>query len=139
MKVLIIEDRKPLADEYIRIFGHLLEGEYSYTHVPTIEAAIGSLETENWDAILVDSELGAPCMFPIGSEEDDGIKINNGYDLVKMRRGIEDSTDGIDRSFIMAIAANRVALTFFQDVGTDAGFLKIEMPDMAQAIKELSK
>lgn len=139
MKVLIVEDLQPIAEEYIRIFRHLNEGDYTYTHVPSIEAAISALFEENWDVVLMDSELGAPSMYPVGSMEEDGVKVNNGYDLVKLRRDLEDAEPEIDRAFIIAATTNRVALRLFQDVGTDTGFLKLEILKMAKVIKELSK
>ncbi len=139
MRILIIESKKALVGEYLRIFNHMLVGDYDFTHVPTIEAAIPAIESENWDAILVDSDLGAPCVFPIGASEEDGLKISTGYEIVKMRREVEEAMPEVDRSFIMAIATNQVALTLFQGVGADTGFLKLDIPKMARVIEELSK
>jgi hypothetical protein len=134
MRVLIIEDRQGLADEYLRIFNHLLVGDYSYTHVPSIEAAIPPLAQENWDVILIDQELGAPGLFPMG-EGEDGLRLSNGYDLVTFRRNIEDGVPDIAKSHIIGIAANKVALTFFNDVGASETLLKIFMPEMAESIR----
>jgi hypothetical protein len=134
MRVLIIEDRQGLADEYLRIFNHLLVGEYSYTHVLSIEAAIPPLAQENWDVILVDQELGAPGVFPMG-EEEDSLKLSNGYDLVTFRRNIEDGVEDIAKSHIIGIASNKVALTFFNDLGANETLLKIFMPEMAESIR----
>jgi len=136
MRVLIIEDRQALAEEYLRIFGHLLKGNYSYTHVPSVEAALSPLVEENWDVIFIDNELGQGAVYPPGSE--DGEKIISGYDLVKFRRGIEDAAKGIDKSYIIGIAANQVALAFFKNVGTDDEILKLNIPDMAHRVNDLA-
>jgi hypothetical protein len=136
MRVLIIEDRQALAEEYLRIFNHILKGDYSYTHVPSVEAALSPLAEENWDVIFIDNELGQGAVYPPGSE--DGIRLNNGYDLVRFRRDIEDTTDGVSKSYIIGIAANRVALTFFGDVGADDGMLKLHIPEMAERIQEIA-
>lgn len=135
MRVLIIEDRQPLADEYLRIFGHMLKGDYSYTHVPSIEAAVGPLDGENWDAILIDNELGPGGVFPKGASEEEGTRINNGYDLVSFRRTIEDEVEGIQKSYIIGIAANQVALRFFDQLGVDDSILKLYIPSMASALQ----
>lgn len=134
MRVLIIEDRQGLADEYLRIFNHLLEGEYSYTHVLSIEAAIPPLAQENWDVILVDQELGAPGAFPMG-EGEENLRLSTGYDLVTFRRNIEAGVPDITKSHILGIASNKVALNFFNDLGADETFLKIFMPEMAESIR----
>lgn len=136
MRVLIIEDRQALAEEYLRIFGHLLEGEYDYTHVPTIEASLKPLSEENWDVILIDNEMGQGAVFPEGASEEDGLKLNTGYDLVKFRRSIEEDSEVVSKSYIVGIAANQVALTFFTDMGTDNSILKLHIPAMATAIRE---
>lgn len=138
MRVLIIEDRQLLADEYIRIFGHILTGEHSYTHVSSIEAAGPPLAKENWDAILVDSEPGPGSVFPKGEAEEEGIKLNNGYDLVRFRRNIEDTVEGIQKSYIIGIASNRVALGFFEQVGADDSILKLFIPSMANALQSVA-
>lgn len=136
MRILIIEDRQALAEEYLRIFGHFLKGDYSYTHIPSIEAALAPLVEENWDVIFIDSELGPGAVYPPGSE--DGEKLNSGYDLVRFRRNIEDAAKNIDRSHIVGIAANHVALTFFLgEVGTDDAILKLFIPHMAEAIRDV--
>ena len=135
MRVLIIEDRQALAEEYLRIFGHLLKGDYSYTHVPSVEAALSPLVEENWDVIFIDNELGQGAVYPPGSE--DGEKISNGYDLVKFRREIENANEKIAQSHIVGIAANQVALTFFKDVGANDSILKLFIPHMAEAIRDV--
>ncbi|KKM18288.1 hypothetical protein LCGC14_1667220 [marine sediment metagenome] len=139
MRVLIIEDRQALAEEYLRIFGHLLKGDYSYTHVPSIEAAIDPLDGENWDVILVDNELGAGGLFPPkGVDEKNATRISNGYDLVKFRRDVECDDDDIHKSYIIGIAANQVALAFFKNVGTDDEILKLNIPGMAFRINDIA-
>ena len=137
MRVLIIEDRQALVDENLRIFGHMLEGDYSYTHVPSISAARDPLATENWDAILIDSDLGPGAIFPEGATEGDGIKLNNGYDLFSFRRNIEDSTEGIRKSYIIGIASNQVALRFFDQLGTNDSILKLFIPFMAEELQRV--
>ena len=77
MHVLIIEDRQALAEEYLRIFGHLLKGDYKYTHVSDIEGARLPLAEENWDVILIDNDLGPSSIFPEGASEEDGVKLSN--------------------------------------------------------------
>jgi DNA-binding NarL/FixJ family response regulator len=139
MKILIVEDRQPLADEYIRIFRHLNEGDFTYTHVPSISAAVKPLMSENWDVILMDSELGEGHVLEGAGTEGEDVKLNNGYDLVSFRRDAENNVEKISRSFIIAATPNRVALRLFQDVGTDTGFLKLEIPKMAAVIRELAK
>ena len=134
MRVLIIEDRQTLVEEYLRIFGHLLEGDYSYTHVPSIEAALSPLAEENWDVIFIDNELGQGAIYPPGT--DDGVKLSSGYDLVKFRRDMEDAMPPVEKSVIVGIAANQVALTFFKDVGADDSILKLFIPHMAEAIRD---
>jgi hypothetical protein len=136
MRILIIEDRQALAEEYLRIFAHLLEGDYSYTHVPSIEAACPPLVEENWDVIFIDNELGQGVIYPPGSE--DGEKLSNGYDLVKFRRDVEGANN-LTRSHIIGIAANQVALTFFKDVGADDAILKLLIPHMAETIQHIEK
>jgi hypothetical protein len=138
MRVLIIEDRQALAEEYLRIFAHLLEGEYDYTHVPSIEASLKPLSEENWDVIFVDNELGQGAVFPEGSDEEDGLKLSSGYDLVKFRRSIEEDSPVIATSHIVGIAANQVALTFFKDIGADDSILKLYIPHMAEAIRNVT-
>ncbi len=136
MRVLIIEDRQALVEEYLRIFGHLLKGDYSYTHVPSIEAAIDPLDGENWDVIFIDNDLGPGGLFPKGTvDPEEGTQINNGYDLVKFRRAIECDVDDIQKSHIIGIAANQVALTFFKDAGADDSIFKLFIPHMAEAIR----
>ena len=137
MRVLIIEDRQALAEEYLRIFGHILKGDYSYTHVPSVEAALTPLVEENWDVIFIDNELGQGAIYPPGSE--DGEKLSNGYDLVKFRRAIEEIEGAITRSHIIGIAANQVALTFFKDVGADDSILKLFIPHMAETIQHIKE
>ena len=133
MRVLIIEDRQALAEEYLRIFGHLLEGDYSYTHVPSIEAACSPLVEENWDVIFVDNDLGQGTVYPPGSE--DGENLKSGFDLVKFGRDVEGANK-LTKSLIVGIAANQVALTFFKDVGADDSILKLFIPHMAEAIRD---
>jgi hypothetical protein len=137
MRVLIVEDRQALADEYLRIFGHILEGDFSYTHVPTIEAAISPLQNEQWGVIFVDNDLGPGVShIPTLDAQVEEVKLNNGYDLIRFRRGIEDTVEGIDKSLIVGIAANQVALTFFMDMGADTSILKLHIPAMAEAIRQ---
>lgn len=134
MRVLIIEDRQPLAEEYLRIFGHMLEGDYSYTHIPSIEAALEPLAKENWDVIFIDNDLGpGAALPPIEGQEE--VKLNNGYNLVSFRREVEGTIEGIDKSYIVGIAASQVALTFFDDVGSDDSIMKLFIPSMASAIQ----
>lgn len=133
MRILIIEDRQALADEYLRIFSHILKGNFSYTHVSTIERALTPLAEENWDVIFIDNELGQGSVYPHNAE--DGIKINNGYDLVKFRRDMEKD-EGIERSYIVGIASNQVALGLFQNTRADDWFLKLFIPEMANLIYE---
>ena len=135
MRVLIIEDRQALADEYLRIFGHILEGDLSYTHVTNIEAVISPLQAEQWGVIFVDHDLGTAALVP-ETEISPEIKLNNGYDLIRYRRQIEAIRPGIDRSLIVGIAANQVALTFFQDAGADTSISKLHIPAMAEAIRQ---
>lgn len=139
MRILIIEDRQALVEEYLRIFGHLLKGDYSYTHVPSVEASLQPLSEENWDVILVDNELGQGAVFPAGATEEDGLKLNTGYDLVKFRRVIEEDPEIVSRSYIVGIAANQVALSMFRHAGVDDAILKLFIPQMAETIQSVEK
>lgn len=138
MRVLIIEDRQDLAEEYLRIFKHMLEGDYSYTHVPSIEAALEPLAKENWDVIFIDNDLGPGATLPPieGVEE---VKLNNGYNLVSFRREVENEIEGIDRAYIVGIAASQVALTFFDDLNTDDSIMKLFIPSMASTIQTVAE
>lgn len=136
MKVLIIEDKPALAEEYLRIFGHLLNDlSIEFTHVSTIQEASKSLNEQNWGVILVDSELGAPTSFPEGAPKEESIHLGSGFDLVRFRRTLEQEAKGITPSYIVGIPANHVAVRFFRDSGVDEAFLKLEIPRMAGIIR----
>lgn len=137
MRVLIIEDKESLTAEYLRIFGHMLGNlPVEFTAVCSIGGALLPLSEENWDVILVDSDLGAPAMFPKEAEEGDGLKLANGYDLVAFRRGIEDAAENISRSVIVGMGPSHVAAQFLKDKGADYSLLKLEIPLMAQYIQK---
>lgn len=137
MKVLIVEDRDALAEEYLRIFGRTLSDlEVEYTHVSSIAEALVPLSEEAWDVILLDSDLGPPAVFPEGATEEDGAKLNNGYDLIRFRRNIEDATEEFSASAILGIAPHHVAATFQKDAGADDALLKLEILKMAHFIRQ---
>lgn len=137
MRVLIIEDKEALTEEYLRVFGRMLaELPVEFTSVGSIEDALVPLSEEQWDVILVDSDLGPPAMFPKEAEEGDGLKLTNGYDLVAFRRSIEDAAENISRSVIIGMGPSHVAAQFLKDKGADYSLLKLEIPKMAQYIQK---
>ena len=137
MNILIIEDNQELAKEYIRIFNHILEGDFVYTHLSDIASAIPAITDENWEMIIVDSDLGDPAMYPEGAAEGEGEEIRNGRDLVLLRLRTQKNKPLIKKSYILGIASSNVALNQFRSTGADDWFIKLDIPEMAHRISDL--
>lgn len=138
MRVLIVEDRNELADYYLRVFRHVVGADHEYTHVASITSAIDPLFEENWDVILMDSELGPAGRFQKDPQDPagDGMDIRNGFDLTCFRRLVEkDKTTKIDPSIIIGMTVSSVFRDAFIDAGADRAVSKIVVPAMAHFVK----
>lgn len=136
MRVLIIEDREALIKEYLRIFGRVLgDLPIEFVGVSSIAEALLPLLEENWEAILVDSDLGPALTLP--SEDGGKIKekLNNGFDLIRLRRCVEKEESEIKASLIIGIAPSHIALYHQKEAGADTALLKLHIPQIASLIK----
>ncbi len=141
MRVLIIEDLPELAEEYFRICGHVLKGDHTLTHVPSIEAALKPMFEENWHVILVDAELGPPGRFQGDpSVPEDGLDVHNGYELVSLRRRVEgDPTIPVNPSIIVGMAPNHAILAGFSGTDVDYRVCKLDLEKMAGVLHSIEK
>ena len=140
MKVLIIEDKEPLTEEYLRIFRRIL-GEpiignkpVQFTCVHDIESSVVSLTSGDWDIIFVDFELGPPVILHAESSEEEDQKISNGCELVSYQRALEKTKES--RSTIIGISPHHVGNEKLLQAGADKAVLKLEIPKMADFIKK---
>jgi len=139
VRVLIVEDNVALIPEYLRIFKEILGDGDTYTHVASVHDAIESLFEENWDVILVDTDLGVAGKFKSGIEGGDELTLRNGYDLVRFRRRVEQlESDRIVPAKIIGLAPNRSALPAFDTVGTNHRLFKLDIPGIAKQIRAYS-
>ena len=138
MRVLIIEDKPALVEEYLRIFSHLLSDlNITFFQVHSIEDALNPLSAEEWNAILVDFDLGSSATFSL--HEPDGmpeqIKVHNGANLVSLRRRLELSKQ-VHRSPILGIGHSQALNRLHLRSGADRALLKLNITGMASFIRE---
>ena len=92
MKILLVEDKVFVA-EYIQevctFFFRSKTGVHSFQWCDNLLEAIALVEDEDWDLILMDSNLGPAVDV-----------IHNGIHLVELRRRVEDETPSLDPTYL---------------------------------------
>ena len=138
LKVLVVEDNEEVYQYFMRLFEHILEVErFEFVHVSTIQAALEVLP-EEWDVVLMDYALGKAA-------EIDQMTFRNGADLVSYRRALEDmaSQEGAEQRCpkcrIVGTSSNMVSNDLMFHAGAEEAFLKLDVPQIADYLKELLK
>ena len=137
-RVLIVEDKEALFQEYMRFFQKVMGDEveeFEFSHVSNLPEALQHLEYSNWDAILLDYELGSSTSVEVGDGEQ--VKVHHGADLARFRRSVEKESEEMSKAHIVGIASHRVGNDLLRKAGADTTIHKLQIQLMARELLNL--
>lgn len=128
IRVLVVEDKPALYQEYMNIFAHFLPLERMvFEHAATITGALEVIG-EEWDVIVTGYSLGAKAPFRKRT-------IRNGADLVDTRRMVENERQGPKASFIVGFSSSTATNELLERKGSNISLPKTRLIDMVRLIQ----